>query len=100
MVENQSPNSEEAILDAIVTTPYKYGFKTNLETEEFEKGLNGEIVKKISLKKDEPEFLRKFRNTAFLNWKKSKTLCGPHLIYPILIMKVFNTTLYLKRKKS
>jgi Fe-S cluster assembly protein SufB len=72
MVENQSPNSEEAILDAIVTTPYKYGFKTNLETEKFEKGLNEEIVKKISLKKDEPEFLRKFRNTAFLNWKKMK----------------------------
>ena len=64
MVENQSPNSEEAILDAIVTTPYKYGFKTNLETEKFEKGLNEEIVKKISLKKDEPEFLRKFRNFA------------------------------------
>ena len=38
MVRNQS-NETEAI-DAIVTTPYKYGFTTNLETEEFEKGLN------------------------------------------------------------
>ena len=37
MAENQTSNSE-AILDAIVTTPYKYGFTTNLETEEFEKG--------------------------------------------------------------
>ena len=44
MTKNQSNDSEEAILDAIVATPYKYGFTTNLETEEFEKGLNKEIV--------------------------------------------------------
>ena len=43
MVKNQ-PNESDAILDAIVTTPYKYGFTTNLETEEFEKGLNKEIL--------------------------------------------------------
>ena len=72
MVDNKTTDSEEAILDAIVTTPYKYGFTTNLETEQFEKGLSEEIVRKISLKKDEPEFLRKFRNTAFFNWKKMK----------------------------
>ena len=30
----------QAILDEIVATPYKYGFTTDLETEEFEKGLN------------------------------------------------------------
>ena len=57
MAKNQS-NESEAILDAIVTTPYKYGFTTDLETEEFEKGLNKEIVKKISSKKEEPEFLK------------------------------------------
>ena len=58
------------ILDAIVTTPYKYGFTTDLETEEFEKGLNAEIVKKLVLKKDEPEFLLKFREKAFKLGKK------------------------------
>jgi Fe-S cluster assembly protein SufB len=49
MVKNQINESE--ILDAIVTSPYKYGFTTELETEEFEKGLSTEIVRKISLKK-------------------------------------------------
>lgn len=72
MGENKPTNSE-AIIDAIVTTPYKYGFTTDLETEEFEKGLNQEIVQKISLKKDEPEFLRNFRNKAFNSWEKMKT---------------------------
>jgi len=50
MVENQI-NKEEALLEDIVATPYKYGFTTNIETEEFEKGLNQEIVRKISSKK-------------------------------------------------
>ena len=63
-------NESEAILDSIVTTPYKYGFTTDVETEEFEKGLNKEIVKKISSKKNEPEFLLKFREKAFISWQK------------------------------
>jgi|TARA_B100000683_G_C12480452_1_gene551169 Fe-S cluster assembly protein SufB len=66
-------NESEAILDSIVTTPYKYGFTTDVETEEFEKGLNKEIVKKISSKKNEPEFLLKFREKAFESWKKMKS---------------------------
>ena len=72
MTENQLTESE-AVLDSIVTAPYKYGFTTNLETEEFEKGLSQEIVRKISSKKNEPEFLRKFREKAFNSWKKMKS---------------------------
>jgi Fe-S cluster assembly protein SufB len=72
MTKDQS-NDSGAILDEIVATPYKYGFTTNLETEEFEKGLNTEIVNKISLKKNEPEFLKKFRNKAFISWQKMKS---------------------------
>ena len=72
MTKDQS-NDSEAILDAIVATPYKYGFTTNLETEEFEKGLSQDIVNKISFKKNEPEFLKKFRNKAFTSWQKMKS---------------------------
>ena len=81
MVKNQ-PNESEAILDAIVTSPYKYGFTTNLETEEFEKGLSKKIVEKISLKKDEPEFLKRFRNKAFSSWKKMKSPLWAYLEIP------------------
>nr|YP_009459286.1 ABC transporter [Chrysochromulina parva]AHY04382.1 ABC transporter [Chrysochromulina tobinii]AUS84409.1 ABC transporter [Chrysochromulina parva] len=69
MAEKQS-NESEVILDAIVTTPYKYGFKTDIDIEEFEKGLSLDTVKKISRKKDEPLFLRNFREKAFKNWTK------------------------------
>ena len=63
MAKNQT-NESDAILDSIVTSPYKYGYTTNLETEDFEKGLNRTIVEKISIKKEEPEFLKKFRQIS------------------------------------
>ena len=81
MTENQLTESE-AVLDSIVTAPYKYGFTTNLETEEFEKGLSQEIVRKISSKKNEPEFLLKFRERAFLSWKKMKSPSWSYLNIP------------------
>jgi Fe-S cluster assembly protein SufB len=63
-------NESDIILDSIVTTPYKYGFTTDIETENFKKGLSLEIVKEISKKKEEPAFLLNFREKAFRNWTK------------------------------
>ena len=57
MPEKQK-NESDVILDDIVATPYKYGFTTDIEVEEFEKGLNLDVVKKISTKKNEPLFLQ------------------------------------------
>jgi len=81
MAENQLNKSNE-ILDEIVTNPYKYGFTTDLETEEFEKGLNQQIVQKISLKKEEPDFLLKFREKAFNAWKKMNSPNWAYLNIP------------------
>jgi len=82
MAKNQSNESEDIILDTIVATPYKYGFTTNLETEEFEKGLSKEILEKISSKKSEPKFLKQFREKAFINWKKMKSPTWAYLDIP------------------
>jgi Fe-S cluster assembly protein SufB len=49
---------------------YKHGFYTDIETEEFPKGLNEDIVKLISKKKNEPEWLLDYRLKAFRHWKK------------------------------
>ena len=48
MAEKQ-PNTNEILLDDFVTTPYKYGFTTNIETESFPKGLNLNILSKSIL---------------------------------------------------
>lgn len=80
MPENQL-NETEAI-DDIVATPYKFGFTTDIETEEFEKGLNREVLKKISAKKHEPEFLIKFRERAFNSWNKMSDPSWAYLKIP------------------
>ena len=53
----------------IENSEYKYGFYTDIETEEFPKGLNEDIVRLISKKKEEPEWLLEYRLKAFRLWK-------------------------------
>jgi Fe-S cluster assembly protein SufB len=55
-----------------VKEEYKYGFVTDIETEEFPKGLNEEIIRLLSQKKNEPEWLLDFRLKAFAKWKTMK----------------------------
>lgn len=54
----------------ILNNEYKYGFYTDIETEEFPKGLNEGIVRMISAKKQEPEWLLEYRLKAFRQWQK------------------------------
>nr|YP_009393709.1 Iron-sulfur cluster assembly protein SufB [Caloglossa beccarii]ARW62271.1 Iron-sulfur cluster assembly protein SufB [Caloglossa beccarii] len=49
---------------------YKYGFYTNIETEDFPKGLNENIITLIARKKQEPQYLLNFRLKAYKQWKK------------------------------
>ena len=51
---------------------YKYGFSTDIETNAFDVGLNEDVIKKISQKKNEPDFVLDFRLKAFEEWKKMK----------------------------
>lgn len=48
---------------------YKYGFVTDIEVEDFPKGLNENIVRLISEKKNEPKWLLDYRLKAFAHWK-------------------------------
>ncbi len=67
-----SLNSNE-VLETFVSTPYKYGFTTDIAIEEFNKGLNLDIIRRISNKKEEPKFLVDFREKSFFKWKKMKS---------------------------
>jgi Fe-S cluster assembly protein SufB len=50
--------------------PYRYGFVTPIEQETFAKGLNEDVVRAISARKNEPDFLLEFRLKAFRWWKE------------------------------
>src|SRR5687768_12530200 len=49
---------------------YKYGFVTDIEAEEFPKGLNEDVIRRISAIKGEPDFVLEFRLKAFRFWLK------------------------------
>lgn len=64
---NDKKNTE---IKQVLNQAYKYGFVTEVETEKFDCGINEDIIKLISIKKEEPPFLENFRQKAYQKWKK------------------------------
>lgn len=64
-----SKKEQNLEITTVINQAYKYGFKTKIETEDFPAGINEEIIKLISAKKDEPSFLLDFRLKAYKKWK-------------------------------
>src|SRR5690554_1269984 len=74
--------SEEELLEEITSSEYKYGFVTNIESDKAPKGLNEDIIRFISAKKNEPEWLLEYRLKAFRNWEKMEEPDWAHINYP------------------
>jgi len=66
----------------LVNKPYKYGFLTTVEKDTIEKGLNEEVIKLISQKKNEPAFMLEFRLKAYKKWKTLKCPKWGQLEFP------------------
>jgi Fe-S cluster assembly protein SufB len=60
------------IIDSFTRGDYKFGFITDIETDMAPKGLNEDIIRFISLKKKEPEFMLEFRLKAYRHWLTMK----------------------------
>jgi Fe-S cluster assembly protein SufB len=69
---NENRTSEDEQVLNLISQPYKYGFTTKIETEEFPKGINEDIIRLISERKQEPRFLLEFRLKAYNYWTKIK----------------------------
>lgn len=61
---------------------YKYGFVTEVETDSFAKGLNEDVIRAISEKKNEPAFLLEFRLKAYRKWLEMTEPHWPNVSYP------------------
>lgn len=61
--------TEEELKKELETKEYEYGFYTNIESDTFPKGLNADIVRAISKKKNEPEWMTEWRLEAFRIWE-------------------------------
>ncbi|PLS68308.1 MAG: Fe-S cluster assembly protein SufB [Cyanobacteria bacterium M5B4] len=71
-----------AAVQALVNQPYKYGFVTPIEADVIPRGLNEDIVRLISAKKNEPEFMLEFRLRAYRHWLKMTTPQWAEVNYP------------------
>ena len=74
--------TEKDILQDIAAREYEHGFVTDVEQEFIPKGLDEDIIRLISAKKDEPEWLLEFRLEAFRRWQKMKMPSWAHLDIP------------------
>lgn len=70
------------LLDNVIKKEYEAGFTTDIEMEVFPKGLNEEIIRQLSTKKEEPEFMLDFRLRAYRRWLEMKEPHWPNVNYP------------------
>jgi Fe-S cluster assembly protein SufB len=70
------------IIDEVTSGEYKWGFVSNIEAENAPKGLSEDIVRFISAKKKEPEWMLEFRLKAFRHWQKMQEPQWANVNYP------------------
>ncbi|MBX3042222.1 MAG: Fe-S cluster assembly protein SufB [Candidatus Kapabacteria bacterium] len=75
-------DKDELLLEELANNDYKYGFVTNIEQEYAPKGLNEDIVRFISAKKNEPEFMLNWRLKAYRHWLTMKDPAWAKVNFP------------------
>lgn len=70
------------IINDITENEYKYGFVSDIEIEEFPRGINEDVVRLISKRKNEPEWMLEFRLKAYNIWKNMEEPDWGHLDFP------------------
>jgi len=68
--------------NSVIDEGYKYGFVTDIETEQVPKGLNEDIIRLISSKKNEPIWMLEYRLKAFRHWQTMTEPTWAHVHYP------------------
>jgi Fe-S cluster assembly protein SufB len=75
-------SKDTEILDELTRSEYKYGWESKFETESAPKGLSEDIVRFISAKKNEPEWMLEWRLKAYKHWLTLKEPKWPNVKYP------------------
>ncbi len=75
-------STEQNIIEEFANREYKYGFVTEIEADEVPRGLNEDIIRQISSKKREPDWLLEWRLKAFRLWQTMEEPRWPNVTYP------------------
>src|SRR5687767_13323492 len=84
-------------IEALVNREYAYGFVTDVETDTVPPGLNEDIVRIISAKKNEPEFMLEWRLKAYRHWLTMKEPTWANVKYPAID---YQNVIYYSAPKS
>lgn len=82
--DKSKENENREIIDDVTTGEYKYGFVTDIDTDIIPKGISEDVVRLISKKKGEPEWLLEFRLKAYRYWTTLKMPTWAHLNIPLI----------------
>ena len=75
-------SKDNQVLEELTSREYEHGWTTNIEADTAPKGLNEDIVRFISARKNEPEWLLEWRLNAYRQWTKMKEPRWPNVSYP------------------
>ena len=78
----EQENENRKIIDDAASSEYKYGFSTDIDTDIIPRGLSEEVVRLISAKKGEPQWLLDFRLEAYRHWRTLTMPRWAHLRIP------------------
>ncbi|MBI5729754.1 MAG: Fe-S cluster assembly protein SufB [Ignavibacteriales bacterium] len=81
-ISEETSSDDMKVLDDLTSSEYKWGFVTDIESETAAKGLNENVVRMISKKKNEPEWMTEWRLKAFRYWQKMEEPTWPNVHYP------------------
>jgi len=73
---------DNIVINEVTSGDYKYGFFSDIDTEKIQKGLNEDVVRLISSKKNEPQWLLEFRLKAYRHWLTMKMPTWANLKIP------------------
>lgn len=90
----------DELIQDITNSEYKYGFTTDIQTDIISQGLNEDVVRLISQKKGEPEWLLEFRLKAFRKWQTMKVPTWAHLRIPEIDFQAISYYAAPKTKKD
>ncbi|HEY3131151.1 MAG TPA: Fe-S cluster assembly protein SufB [Acidobacteriota bacterium] len=76
------PTTETRDIQNLTNQEYKYGFYTDIESDTVAAGLNEDIIRMISAKKNEPQFMLEWRLKAFRHWLTMEEPKWPNIHYP------------------
>ena len=87
-------------IDDLVKREYKEGFVTDIDSDTFPPGLNEDVIRALSAKKDEPEFMTEWRLKAYRHWLEMTEPEWAHVHYPPIDFQAISYYSAPKSKKD